>query len=298
MTLKIIRLNGIFPMSIGIHHVSSHHIQTDKPPAGTHRSRADFRDVDSDLSEVTVIIPALNEESALPHVLQDLPKVGEVIVVDNGSTDRTAEVALKHRATVVHESQRGYGAACLCGLNVIRDAVLQGAKPPRVVVFVDADYSDHPDLLPSLVAPVFSGEADFVLGSRLLGEREPGAMPPQSVYGNRFACLLMRLFFGANYTDLGPFRAVDYNKLLALDMRDRNFGWTVEMQIKAVRHGLKTLEIPVPYRKRVGISKISGTISGTLKAGSKILYLIAKYGLSRKRGKKNTQNSILADTPR
>ncbi len=227
---------------------------------------------------VTVIIPAFNEEDSLPRVLEDLPSVGRVIVVDNGSEDSTAAVAMLGGAAVVSERQRGYGAACLAGLNDVRQSVAAGDPPPEVIVFLDADYSDHPELLPTLVSPILSGEADFVLGSRTSGEREHGVMPPQSVYGNRLACFLMRILFGANYTDLGPFRAIGYSQLRSLDMVDRNFGWTVEMQIKATRANLRTLEIPVPYRRRVGTSKISGTI----KAGSKVLYLIAKYGLRRR----------------
>lgn len=233
----------------------------------------------SGLSEVTVIIPALNEEQSLPFVLQDLPKVGRVIVVDNGSIDNTARVAADCGADVIHEPVRGYGSACLKGLREVTESVLAGARAPAIVAFVDADYSDHPNLLPQLIKPIQTGTADFVLGSRLQGEREPGAMPPQSIYGNVLACFLMRVFFRKRYTDLGPFRAIDYASLLKLDMVDRNFGWTVEMQIKAARSELRTLEIPVPYRCRIGASKISGTISGTIKAGSKILYLIACYGL-------------------
>jgi len=151
------------------------------------------------------------------------------------------------------------------------------------VVFLDADYSDHPDLLPQLVEPIFAGRADFVLGSRLLGEREPGAMPPQSLYGKRLACFLMKVLLGGCYTDLGPFRAIDYGALRRLKMVDRNFGWTVEMQIKACRAGLRTCEVSVPYRRRIGTSKISGTLWGTVRAGSKILYLIACYGLTKRR---------------
>lgn len=230
------------------------------------------------LKEVWVVIPARNEEASLPWVLGDLPPVGRVIVADNGSTDRTANIARGRGAEVVHEARRGYGAACLAGLAEIHRRVQAGETPPRVLAFLDGDYSDHPNLLPLLVEPIRRGEADFVLGSRLLGQREPGAMPPQSVYGNQLACWLMRLLWGARYTDLGPFRAIDYSALLALDMQDRNFGWTVEMQIKAAVARLKTLEIPVPYRRRVGVSKISGTVSGTIKAGAKILYTIAKYG--------------------
>lgn len=238
-------------------------------------------DLANDLSSVFVIIPALNEESSLPLVLADLPKVGRVIVVDNGSTDTTAKVAVEGGAQVVSEPDRGYGAACLAGLETIRQSIAAGEQAPRIVVFLDADYSDHPDLLPQLVEPIFADDKDFVLGSRLLGEREPGAMPPQSVYGNQLACFLMRMRFGVRYTDLGPFRAINYKSLCDLKMGDRNFGWTVEMQIKAARSKLRFLEVPVPYRCRIGTSKISGTLTGTVKAGSKILYLIAKYGSGR-----------------
>jgi hypothetical protein len=150
-----------------------------------------------------------------------------------------------------------------------------------MVVFLDADFSDHPDQLPELVRPIASNKSDFVLGSRLLGQREPGAMPPQSIYGNRLACFLMRWLFGVHYTDLGPFRAIRYRSLCDMKMSDDNFGWTIEMQIKAARAKLRTLEVPANYRRRIGISKISGTISGTFKAGTRILYTIAKYGLVR-----------------
>ena len=232
----------------------------------------------ADLANVWVVIPALNEEESLPRVLGDLPPVGRVIVVDNGSTDRTAACAAAAGACVVREPHRGYGAACLRGVQEIEAA---GAAGPRIVVFLDGDYSDYPERLPSLVGPIFSGKVDFVLGSRSLGQREQGAMPPQSVWGNRLACFLMRLLFGAKYTDLGPFRAIDCQALKSLGMVDRNYGWTVEMQIKAARAGLRTIEVPVPYRCRIGKSKISGTLLGTVKAGYKILFVIAKYGLAR-----------------
>jgi len=231
-----------------------------------------------DLSRIAVIIPALNEEESLPLVLQDLPAVGRVIVVDNGSTDATPRVANAGGAIVVSEPNRGYGAACLRGLAAIDDLTANGHDAPCVVVFLDADYSDHPEQLIELVEPIVNNHADFVLGSRLLGKRESGAMPPQSVFGNWLACTLMRILFGIRYTDLGPFRAIEYRRLKQWEMTDQNFGWTVEMQIKAARHKLRILEIPVPYRCRIGQSKISGTIWGSVRAGWKILYLIGKYG--------------------
>lgn len=233
------------------------------------------------LDSVFVIIPALNEECSIPMVLADLPAVGKIILVDNGSTDDTAAIAAANGAMVVREPKRGYGAACLKGLATIGDLIAAGEVAPQVIVFLDADYSDHPDLLPQLVEPIFADRADFVLGSRLQGEREKGAMPPQSVYGNKLACFLMRVLFRTHYTDLGPFRAIRYDKLCELGMSDENFGWTIEMQIKAAAASLRHIEIPVPYRNRVGTSKISGTVSGTFKAGTKILYTVAKYGLRR-----------------
>lgn len=228
--------------------------------------------------QIAVLIPALNEEASLPLVLADIPRplVGDIVVVDNGSRDRTAEVARQHGARVVAEPQRGYGSACLRGLA---DLATRPGGPPDIVVFLDADYSDHPEELTSLVQPILDGNFDFVLGSRLSGRREWGAMPPQSVWGNRLACFLMWLLFRASYTDLGPFRAIRWDALEHLGMIDRNFGWTVEMQIKAARFHLRTREVPVSYRRRVGASKISGTVRGTILAGSKILYLIGKYGL-------------------
>lgn len=229
------------------------------------------------LQNAVVVIPARNEELSLPLVLHDLPDVGRIIVVDNGSTDRTSAVAQEYGATVVREERPGYGSACLAGLQAIRDFVFRGDPAPAAVVFIDADYSDQPQLLPKLVQPILLNQVDFVLGSRLLGEREPGAMPPQSVYGNKLACFLMRQIWGAQFTDLGPFRAIGYDSLRMLAMTDQNFGWTVEMQIKAIVHGLRIAEIPVPYRCRIGTSKISGTFSGTIRAGTKILYTIAKY---------------------
>ncbi len=232
---------------------------------------------------VVVIIPALNEAESLPLVLNDLPSTGRVIVVDNGSTDQTASIAEKLGATVVSEPERGYGVACLAGLAEADRLLLQESIPVDVVAFVDADFSDHVHLLGDLIGPILNDEYDFVIGSRLLGERERGAMPPQSVYGNKLACGLMNLFFGGCYTDLGPMRAIRFESLSKMNMVDRNFGWTIEMQLKALRHELRILEIAVPYRRRIGISKISGTISGTIRAGSKILYSLWRYGWSPNR---------------
>ena len=230
-------------------------------------------------SFVDVVIPAFNEERSIALVLGDLPCVRNVIVANNDSTDDTASIAERHGAIVVLETQRGYGSACLKGLATIRERIEAGEDEPKVVVFLDADYSDHPQYLTQMVEPIIAGDADFVLGSRMLGKREPGAMPIQSIYGNKLACFLMRWLFGIKYTDLGPFRAIDYQSLCSLGMNDENFGWTIEMQIKAARAKLRTQEIPVPYRRRVGVSKISGTITGSVRAGYKILYTIAKYGL-------------------
>ena len=225
-----------------------------------------------------VIIPAFNEAQAIGQVIGDLPGelVDEVVVVNNASTDATEQNARAAGATVLRENQRGYGWACLRGIAYARH------RHPDVVVFLDGDYSDHPDELGRLLAPIQTGTADFVIGSRMLGRREPGAMLPQALIGNRLACALMRLFWGARYTDLGPFRAIRFPALLALDMQDKTFGWTIEMQIKAVQHGLRYAEVPVSYRRRVGVSKITGTVSGTAKASAKILWTIARYAAGRK----------------
>ena len=225
-----------------------------------------------------VIIPAFNEAAAIGQVIGDLPgdSVDEVVVVNNASTDATEQNARAAGATVLREDRRGYGWACLRGIAYARQ------QNPDVVVFLDGDYSDHPDELGRLLAPIQNGTADFVIGSRMLGEREPGAMLPQALIGNRLACALMRLFWGAHYTDLGPFRAIRFPALLALDMQDKTFGWTIEMQIKAVQQGLRYTEVPVSYRRRVGVSKITGTVAGTVKASAKILWTIARYAASGK----------------
>jgi len=221
--------------------------------------------------KISVIIPAYNEEESLPHVLNDLPqdRLHQIIVVDNRSTDRTAEVARANGATVVYEKRQGYGQACLSGMAVL-DA-------PDIVVYLDGDYSDYPEEIDLLVAPIIKDEADFVVGSRMILKESRKALLPQARYGNMLAVFLIRLFFGYRFTDLGPFRAIRYKSLQAIGMRDRNFGWTVEMQIKAVQKSLRIREIPVRYRMRIGVSKITGTVSGTFKAGTKIIYTIFKY---------------------
>ncbi|QDS98407.1 glycosyltransferase family 2 protein [Adhaeretor mobilis] len=235
-----------------------------------------------DYSDTIVVIPALNEDQSLPKVLADLPPVGCVIVADNGSTDATASKARAAGAIVVREPRRGYGSACLAGLAKLEELIVSGQLPtPKVVAFIDADYSDHPEEMPRLVEPILDGEAEIVIGSRILGKREQGALPPQSRYGNTLACFLMRVLFGIRYTDLGPFRAIQYQALRDLNMCDVGFGWTIEMQIKAAQATLAYLEVPVSYRCRIGQSKITGTLRGCVSAGAKILYTIAKYAVRR-----------------
>lgn len=220
------------------------------------------------------MIPALNEEASLPLVLAGLPRssLRRIVVADNGSTDATARVAREGGAEVVAAARRGYGSACLAGL-----AHLRRTGPPDIVVFIDADYSDHPEELPAVVAPILAGTADLVIGSRVLGRRERGALLPQARAGNLVACLLIRIFYGHRFTDLGPFRAVRWDTLERIGMADPDFGWTAEMQVKAVRLGLRCTEVPVSYRRRVGVSKITGTITGTVRAGYKILWTVARH---------------------
>lgn len=222
---------------------------------------------------VDVVIPALDEEEALPHVLAAIPSglVRRVVVADNGSRDRTASRAREAGAEVVSEPRRGYGAACLKALAHLR------ADPPDVVVFLDGDHSDHPEELPSLLAPISAGHADFVVGSRALGVSERGSLTPQQRVGNAIACVALRLVYGARYTDLGPFRAIRWDALEELGMVDRDYGWTVEMQIKAARRRVPHAEVPVSYRRRIGVSKVSGTLRGTLGASRKILWMLARH---------------------
>ena len=228
-------------------------------------------------ARLAVIIPALNEAAAIGRVLAAIPEwVDEVLVVDNGSTDATATVARKQGARVIWEPQRGYGAACLAGIKAL--------TTPDIVVFLDGDYSDHPEEMDRLVDPLVRNNADLVIGSRVMGQRQPGALTPQARFGNWLACLLIRLIWQVRYSDLGPFRAIGFPALQLLNMQDRDYGWTVEMQIKAAARRLRILEVPVSYRPRVGQSKISGTLRGVLGAGTKILATIGKEALRSRQG--------------
>ncbi|MCX2679924.1 glycosyltransferase family 2 protein [Galbibacter sp. EGI 63066] len=226
------------------------------------------------MTSIKVIIPAYNEEASITSVIRDIPEmVDEVIVVNNRSTDKTEKVAKQAGATVLNEHRKGYGYACLKGMEYIADQ----DKRPEVVVFLDGDYSDYPEELPKLVAPILEDDVDLVIGARTKVLRAKNSMTPQQVFGNWLATTLMRLFFKANFTDLGPFRAIKYKKLLSLEMEDETYGWTVEMQLKAIKKGLKYVEVPVKYRNRIGVSKVSGTVKGTIMAGIKILGWIFKY---------------------
>lgn len=226
---------------------------------------------------ILVIIPAFNEAESIGKVVGDIPEglVREVVVVNNSSTDATEKNAKAAGATVLTETRRGYGSACLCGIAYA--AAKQGADRPDIIVFIDGDYSDHPDQMPDLLKPILEAGCDMVIGSRALGARERGAMTPQQVFGNWLATTLIRLFYRTKFTDLGPFRAIKMDKLLALEMKDTTYGWTVEMQLKAAKKKFKTAEVPVNYRRRIGVSKISGTVKGTILAGYKILYTIFRY---------------------
>ncbi len=224
---------------------------------------------------IIVIIPAYNEEAAIGQVISEIPRnwVHEIVVVDNRSTDQTAIRAQEAGATVVHEALPAYGRACLRGMDYVKSL----ATPPDIIVFLDGDHSDYPEELPDLVRPILEQNYDMVIGSRSLGKREHGSMTPQQVFGNWLATFLLRLLYGVRYTDLGPFRAIKWDKLLALDMQDKTYGWTVEMQLKAAKQHLKSTEVAVNYRKRIGFSKISGTVKGVVLAGYKIITTIFKY---------------------
>ncbi len=224
---------------------------------------------------IDVIIPAYNEQDAVGNVIGDLPKeiIREIIVCNNGSTDHTAQVALDAGATVINAPDRGYGNACLHGIAYVGTKKIK----PDIVVFIDGDYADFPEEISLLIEPIKSESAAFVIGSRSLGRPQAGSMTPQQVFGNWLATRLIKIFFGVKFTDLGPFRAITYEGLQRLNMKDENYGWTVEMQIKAAKLGLPTAEVPVSYRVRIGKSKVSGTLKGTIMAGYKILWTIFKY---------------------
>ncbi len=223
---------------------------------------------------IKVIIPAYNEQDSIAKVINDIPKiVDEVIVINNNSADNTEINAKKAGATVLIERQKGYGYACLKGM----DYIAKQKTKPEIVVFLDGDYSDYPEQLTAIINPIIKDNIDFVIGSRVKELREYGAMTPQQIFGNWLATSLMKLFFGAKFTDLGPFRAIKYNKLLALKMEDKTYGWTVEMQLKALKQKLNYTEVPMKYRNRIGVSKVSGTVKGSIFAGVKILSWIFKY---------------------
>ena len=227
---------------------------------------------------INVIIPAYNEEDSIGKVIRDIPsQVSEIIVVSNSSTDATEQNARNAGATVLNENRRGYGYACLKGMEYIAAKT----QTPEIVVFLDGDYSDYPEQLTEIVDPIIKDDIDFVIGARVKHLREGGAMTVPQIFGNWLATNLMRLFFRARFTDLGPFRAIKYEKLLALRMEDKTYGWTVEMQLKALKRKYTYKEIPVKYRNRIGVSKVSGTIKGAIFAGVKILSWIFKYSFKK-----------------
>ena len=223
---------------------------------------------------IDVIIPAYNEELSIGLVLKDIPKkeVREIIVCNNNSSDNTVEVAKAGGATVVHQPTPGYGNACLKGMEHVANKAIK----PDIIVFLDGDYSDHPEELTKIIDPIVNGNVDLVIGSRALGNLEKGSMMPQQVFGNWLATTLIKLIYNVTFSDLGPFRAIKYGALMQIDMQDKTFGWTVEMQVKAAKLQLNCKEVPVTYRKRIGVSKVSGTLRGTILAGHKILWTIFK----------------------
>ncbi|WP_109302454.1 glycosyltransferase family 2 protein [Aquimarina sp. AU474] len=226
---------------------------------------------------INVIIPAFNEEESIAHVIKEIPDiVSEVIVVSNNSTDNTESVAKNAGATVLIEKQKGYGYACLKGMQYIATKETK----PEIIVFLDGDYSDYPAELINIVKPIINDDIDMVVGSRVKELREAGSMTFPQIFGNWLATSLMKLFFKAKFTDLGPFRAIKYDKLLSLEMVDKTYGWTVEMQLKVLRKRYSYKEVPVHYKKRIGVSKVSGTIKGAIFAGVKILSWIFKYSFS------------------
>ncbi|MEA5426996.1 glycosyltransferase family 2 protein [Arcicella lustrica] len=227
------------------------------------------------MKKIVVIIPAFNEENAVGIVIREIPKhlVAEIIVVNNNSNDQTAQIAKEAGATVLNENRQGYGWACLKGIDYCKQQNIL----PDIVVFMDADHSDYPEEMSAVIKPIIEQNFDMVIGSRALGKRERGSMTPQQIFGNWLATNLIKIFYGVTYTDLGPFRAITFEKLIAMKMQDTTYGWTVEMQLKAAKMKLKVVEVPVNYRSRIGVSKVSGTLKGTIMAGYKILSWIFKY---------------------
>lgn len=227
-------------------------------------------------AKIKVIIPAFNEEASIAKVIGDIPDfVDEIIVVNNKSTDATAKNAEKAGATVLSEDRSGYGYACLKGIEFIANQ----NHHTDILVFLDGDYSDYPEEMEKIVSPIIQKDIDFVLGARVKDLREDNSMTFPQRFGNKLATTLMHLFFGAKFTDLGPFRAIKFDRLLDLHMTDKTYGWTVEMQLKVLRQNLSYVETPVKYRNRIGISKVSGTVKGAVFAGIKILSWIFKYSL-------------------
>lgn len=230
------------------------------------------------MSIIKVIIPAYNEQNSITNVINDIPDfVDEIIVINNNSTDNTLDNAKQAGATVLTETQKGYGYACLKGMDYISK---QNVKPD-IIVFLDGDYSDFPEELTKIIKPILDDNIDFVIGARVKKLREAGSMTPQQIFGNWLATFLINLLFNAKFTDLGPFRAITYDRLLALNMEDKTYGWTVEMQLKALKQKLSYIEIPVNYRNRIGTSKVSGTLKGSVMAGIKILTWIFKYSIKK-----------------
>ena len=228
------------------------------------------------MNKISVIIPALNEEKSISKVISSIPKyVNEIIVVDNGSADKTSEIAKSKGALVLFESKKGYGYACIKAIEFLK------SNPPNIIVFLDGDYSDYPEEMDLLINPIIKNKYEFVMGARIKKLREPGSMTLQQVFGNFLACFLIRILYRVNFKDLGPFRAIKWDSLKKLKMEDKTFGWTIEMQLKAIKNKIKYFEVPVKYRNRIGKSKISGTFSGTIKAGYKILLWIFKYYFKR-----------------
>ncbi len=223
-------------------------------------------------TKISIIIPVLNEEKSIGKVITSLPKIyHQLIVVDNGSNDLTEKIAEKKGAIVLSEKNRGYGNACLKGIRFLKK------NPPDIVVFLDGDFSDYPQEIKKIIKPIQQKKVDFVIGSRIKSLREKGSMTPQQIFGNKLACFLLKLIYGGKFTDLGPFRAIKWNTLMDLNMIDKTYGWTIEMQLKVLRKKISYNEVPVSYRRRIGNSKISGTLRGSLFAGIKIIGWIVKY---------------------